>query len=327
MNSTAASLARPAPSRASSRSLGVLLAGALLVLLPVVDRVWMGVPGFGALCAGCLLGVLLPDARRVAAAGQPLLKACVVALGAGLDLLAVLGTAAQGWATAAATIALAGAGGLVLARALRVERQTALLVTIGTAICGGSAIAAAAPVLRARPSAVGVALGVVFALNGAALLLFPWLGEQLGLDSRTFGAWCALAIHDTSSVVGAAASAGPEALEVATTTKLARALWIVPVCALLAWRTKDDAPSRGRVRVPLFILLFVAAAALFSYAPLPSGLGDEVASIGRSGLAAALFATGLAIDPRAIAASGPRQLLLGTSLWLLLGAASLALVL
>jgi len=300
-------------------------AGVAFALLLLVACAALHVPGVAALAAGCAAGVLAPDARRVAALGQPLLKTCVVALGAGLDLGTLVGTAAQGWATAAATIAIAGVTGLVLARVLRVERETALLVTVGTAICGGSAIAAAAPVLRARPASVAVALGVVFALNAVALLLFPWLGERFGLDARAFGEWCALAIHDTSSVVGAAATAGPEALAVATTTKLARALWIVPVCALLAWRTGDGAGPRARV--PLFVVLFVAAAALFTVAPLPDGLGATVASVGRAGLGGALFAVGLAIDPRAIAASGPRQLVMGTALWLVLGAASLALVL
>lgn len=315
---TSTALHLPAP--ATRRPAGVALALVLLVACAT-----LAVPGVAALAAGCALGVVAPDARRVAAVGQPLLKACVAALGAGLDLGALAGTAVQGWATAAATIAIAGVTGLVLARVLRVERETALLVTVGTAICGGSAIAAAAPVLRARPASVAVALGVVFALNAIALLVFPWLGAVLELDARTFGEWCALAIHDTSSVVGAASSAGPEALAVATTAKLARALWIVPVCALLAWRTGDGAGSRPRV--PGFVLLFVAMAALFTFAPLPADLGGTVAAVGRAGLGGALFAIGLAIDPRAIAASGPRQLVMGTALWLVLGVASLALVL
>jgi uncharacterized integral membrane protein (TIGR00698 family) len=257
------------------------------------------------------------------------LKASVVALGAGLDLALVLSVGAAGFGTSLVTLTVAIAAGLVLARVLRIERDTALLVTVGTAICGGSAIAAAAPVLRARPASVGIAIGVVFLLNAVALVLFPVLGDVFDLAPAAFGEWCALAIHDTSSVVGAAATHGPEALEVATVAKLARSLWIVPVClalALFAAPKPAEGERRRYGKPPVFVFAFVAAAALVTFVPALAQAGDMVASVGRRGLVLALFALGLSIDRATLRQLGARHLGLGVALWIALAAVALALV-
>jgi uncharacterized integral membrane protein (TIGR00698 family) len=301
----------------------VLLGAAVAALL-----IWP-VPGFAALLAGLVGAALLGSPSWSARGSQTLLKVCVVALGAGLDLGVVLRAGADGFSTAALTLGVALAVGALLAKVLRVDRETAILVTLGTAICGGSAIAAAAPVLRARPGSIGVAIGIVFLLNAVALIVFPALGAAFGLSAESYGLWCALAIHDTSSVVGAAASGGPEALEIATVTKLARALWILPVCAVLsiAIARREPGTKGGRLpRVPLFIVLFVGAAALVSLVPALAPAGQVVAGAGRHGLTVALFAIGLSITPAALRSMNWRQLALGLGLWIVLGAVALALV-
>jgi uncharacterized membrane protein YadS len=301
-------------------------------------------PGFAALVLGALCAWTFGAPRASARIGGWLLKASVVALGAGIELARVWQVGRAGLATAALTLAVALAGGYALGRLLRIERDVAWLITAGTAICGGSAIAAAAPVLRARPTAVGIALGVVFVLNAVALCVFPPLGERLGLGPTAFGEWCALAIHDTSSVVAAAAQRGPDALEIATVTKLARSLWIVPLCAVLALApasavastSSEDADAasaaaaprwqRRRLRPPLFVLAFVGAAALVALVPALQPAGELVAAGGRRGLVLALFALGLSIDGALLRALRWHHALLGAVLWALLGLVSLALV-
>jgi len=186
--------------------------------------------------------------------------------------------------------------GLWLARRFRVGRNTGLLVTIGTAICGGSAIAAVAPVIQAEEHDVSVALATVFLLNAVALFLFPPIGHAVGLSQDAFGLWSALAIHDTSSVVGAGLAYGPRALEVATTVKLARALWIVPVSLAIGfcWKRKDASgvAGRGKARKPWFILGFLVAAALATYVPVLHAPGQILARVAKQGLVLTLFLIG-----------------------------------
>jgi uncharacterized integral membrane protein (TIGR00698 family) len=320
---TEAALAAAAPHERGLRLEHAVLA--LCALAVVVTDV----PGFFALAGGVVYALAFGAPAWGAKVGNHLLKTSVVALGAGLDLALVFAVGAAGFGASLVTLAVAIGVGLVLARVLRIERDTALLVTVGTAICGGSAIAAAAPVLRARPASVGIAIGVVFLLNAAALVLFPVLGDVLQLAPAAFGEWCALAIHDTSSVVGAAASHGPEALEVATVTKLARSLWIVPVCLALALfaAPKPEAGERRRfAKPPVFVFAFVAAAALVSSVPALAPTGELVASVGRRGLVLALFAIGLSIDRTTLRQLRPRHLTMGVVLWVALAAVALALV-
>ena len=239
----------------------------------------------------------------------------------------VLRTGLDGLGATAITLGAALVLGLGLGRRLGLARDLTLLVTVGTAICGGSAIAAAAPVLRARAADVAVALGVVFAWNALALLVFPPLAEHLALDPRTFGRWCALAIHDTSSVVGAAASGGELALETATITKLARTLWIVPVCLGLAVATRGRGDAGRRApRVPLFLVGFVLAAAAVTLCPSLQPLGTRLAHLAQGGLRAALFALGLGFTRGGLSSLGARPLVLGAGLWVGLSGLSLLLL-
>jgi uncharacterized integral membrane protein (TIGR00698 family) len=194
----------------------------------------------------------------------PLLQVSVVGLGAGMDLVEVGRAGIHGFFYTVIGITLTMSMGLALGRLIRTQRDTSLLVTVGTAICGGSAIAAVAPAIRAKNHDISVALATVFFLNAVALFIFPPIGHHLGLGQMQFGVWSALAIHDTSSVVGAAMQYGAHALEVATTIKLTRALWIVPVTLAIGmvWNRGSGARDASKPRRPWFILGFLAAAAL-----------------------------------------------------------------
>jgi uncharacterized membrane protein YadS len=227
-----------------------------------------------------------------------------------MDLGAVVRAGSRGLAFTVANLSLAIALGALLARAMRVERRTGLLVTVGTAICGGSAIVAAGPVLGADDREMSVALGTVFVLNAVALLVFPPIGRAAGLGERAFGLWAALAIHDTSSVVGAALQYGRVALETATTVKIERR------------RGAGRAPARPRL--PWFILGFVAVAALATYVPGLRSPGLGVAQVARHALVLTLFLIGLGLSRASLRSVGPRPLALGVALWLALSAATLA---
>jgi uncharacterized integral membrane protein (TIGR00698 family) len=216
--------------------------------------------------------------------------------------------------------------GAALGRLLAVRQATGILVAVGTAICGGSAIAAAAPAIGADDDETSAALGIVFLLNATALLLFPPIGHRLGLSEHAFGLWAALAIHDTSSVVGAAATYGPGALTIATTTKLARALWIVPVTlALGAWSARRKDAPRGPIRAkrPWFILGFLATAAAVSFVPALQPAGRLVAAAAQRMLVLTLFLLGLGLSREAVARVGARPFVLGLLLWFLAAAATL----
>jgi uncharacterized integral membrane protein (TIGR00698 family) len=218
-----------------------------------------------------------------------------------------------------ATIAGTLLHGWAIGRALRVSRGTAHLISSGTAICGGSAIAAVGPVIGASDEEMSVSLGTVFILNSIALFAFPAIGAALHLSQTQFGVWAAIAIHDTSSVVGAAASYGAEALQIATTVKLARALWIVPLTigTALAFRRKS------RVVIPWFILFFLVAAVIRTYVAAPVELWDVLVRIARIGLTVTLFLIGASLSRRSLAAVGVRPLILGVVLWLLISAVGL----
>lgn len=252
-----------------------------------------------------------------------LLQGSVVGLGFGLNLsvLAKVGVAGLGQTL----VGLGGALGLtwVLAKVLKTDPITSLLVGVGTAICGGSAIAAVAPAIGAKSHQTSVALGIVFLLNGVALLLFPAVGHLVHLAPADFGLWSALAIHDTSSVVGASMQFGPEALAVGTTVKLARALWILPVAAIAAKVVKHEGGD-GKRTYPWFILFFVGAAALVTVVPALAPLGKQVAAFAKFGLVASLFFVGFGVSREALKQVGARPAALGVLLWLLIGSATLA---
>jgi uncharacterized integral membrane protein (TIGR00698 family) len=298
--------------------------GAALSLLPLVSTGMALVAGIAvALTVGNPYGAVT---RR---ATHRLLALAVVGLGAGMDLRVVAEVGADGVLYTVVGIGVCLLLGRLLARAFGVSREAGLLISIGTAICGGSAIAAVVPVLRPKEQEVSVALGTVFLLNAVALFVFPAVGHGVGLDGARFGLWSALAIHDTSSVVGAALRYGPEALAVATPVKLARALWIVPLTlAVGAWQRRQGGVAlQGKPRWPWFILGFIAAAALVTWVPALQPVGHGVAAVSRQVLVLTLFLIGANLSRSALRAVGVRPLLQGVVLWVGMAGLSLGAIL
>jgi uncharacterized integral membrane protein (TIGR00698 family) len=310
----------------SRRSLatGVVLVAGAAACIP-------GVPAAATLAAGVVIAVTVgnPLAARTGPLAKRLLPAAVVGLGGAMDLEQVLRAGARGLGYTVVSIGIALILGWLLARALGVDRKTGTLVTVGTAICGGSAIAAAAPVIGADDRELSVALGTVFVLNSVALLIFPPLGHLAGLAEPDFGLWAALAIHDTSSVVGAALQYGPIALAVATTVKLARALWIVPVTLGLGAleRRRGGGPGRREGKAPWFILGFLAVAAATTWWPALRPAGQGLAAVSRQALVVTLYLVGLGLSRESLKAVGARPMFLGAGLWLLSAAGTLAAIL
>ncbi|HEY0701472.1 MAG TPA: putative sulfate exporter family transporter [Candidatus Acidoferrales bacterium] len=252
-----------------------------------------------------------------------LLKASVVALGFGMNLHEVVRAGRSGFVYTAFGITFAMTLGLLLGRLFKVEKTAAFLITAGTAICGGSAIAAVAPIVEASDEEIAVSMGTVFILNSVALLLFPPIGSALHLSQEQFGLWAALAIHDTSSVVGAAAKYGSVALIVGTTVKLARALWIVP----LAIGTAAVKKTKGQIQWPWFILFFCLAAVVNTYVPRLAHLTMSLSTLGRLGLTATLYLIGTGLSRATIREVGLRPFLQGVVLWIIVGGLTLTLIL
>jgi uncharacterized integral membrane protein (TIGR00698 family) len=213
--------------------------------------------------------------------------------------------------------------GLLIGRVFEVKQKSSALISVGTAICGGSAIAAVAPILQADQEETAVSLATIFILNSIALLIFPLIGRALHLSEPQFGLWSALAIHDTSSVVGAAAKYGPIALVVGTTVKLTRALWIIPV-ALGAATVRG---SKNRIQWPYFILLFCLATIVNTYIPSLASFSAVMSNLGKLGLTATLFLIGTGISRPALKQVGVRPLLQGVLLWIIVAVSSLWLIL
>ncbi len=277
-----------------------------------------------ALLLGLIYGLLFvhpyqQDARKVSAF---LLQASIVALGFGMNLHEVLRAGRTGFVYTAASITFALVVGLSLGRFFNVQSIPSLLISTGTAICGGSAIAAVGPVVNAGEEEMAVSLGTVFVLNSVALFLFPVLGYALHLTQVQFGLWSALAIHDTSSVVGATAKYGSEALMVGTTIKLARALWIVPVAFGVAMLRK----SKTSIKWPWFILLFCLAAVTRSYVPIFAPVYPHLSRLGIIGLTVTLYLIGTGISRATLKQVGVRPLLQGVLLWAIVGISSLVLI-
>lgn len=274
-----------------------------------------------ALGAGILFGLFLPHpyAQESRSLSRLLLQASVVALGFGMNLHQVVHAGASGFLYTAISITSAIALGTLLGWLLRVRPKAAFLITCGTAICGGSAIAAIAPITKASDEDMAVSLGTVFTLNAIALVLFPIIGFALHMTQPQFGLWAALAIHDTSSVVGAAAHYGPQALTIGTTVKLARALWIVP----LALATAAVSRSSTRIQWPWFILYFCLAAVANTYLPQGTPLFSVLSKLGKSGLTVTLFLIGSGISKATLRKVGVRPMLQGVALWLVVATLSL----
>jgi uncharacterized integral membrane protein (TIGR00698 family) len=285
-----------------------------------------------ALLAGILLGLSFtyPYAQPSRTAARVLLQVSVVALGFGMNLHEVLKAGLGGFIYTAVGITFAFLVGSALGNLLQVRGNSSFLITTGTAICGGSAIAAIGPILQANEEEMAVSLGTIFILNSIALLIFPPIGNALHLSQSQFGLWAALAIHDTSSVVGAATKYGPQALVIGTTVKLARALWIVPLAFATAAikRLRSQIAAIGgasgvRIQFPWFILLFLLAALANTYLPAQHSATKTFFTLGRFGLTATLFLIGTGISRATLREVGWRPLLQGVLLWLGVGLTSL----
>ena len=259
-----------------------------------------------------------------------LLQFSVVLLGFGMNLTNVIEAGKKGILFTIATIFGTLMLGYLLGKLLKVEEKTSSLISSGTAICGGSAIAAVAPAIRAEPDEISVSLGTVFILNAVALFVFPIIGHFLGLTENQFGVWAAIAIHDTSSVVGASAKFGDEALQIATTVKLARALWIAPIALIFAFLYR---PKHGETKIlqmiPWFIFLFLGATVIRTYAPpiVPPSLFDSIVNVAKAGLTITLFLIGAGLSREVLKKVGVKPLLQGVLLWLVISIVALLAVL
>ncbi len=281
-----------------------------------------------------------------------LLQACVVFLGFGMNLAVVLQAGKSGMLFAVGSIAGTLALGYIVGKWLKISGKTSALISAGTAICGGSAIAAVGSVIGAAEGEMTVAMGTVFLLNAVALYVFPILGHTLGLSQTQFGTWCGVAIHDISSVVGAASRYGLPALQTATAVKLSRALWIVPVAiaAALTFRRRDPAPAparmgsltnttfgfdpnqtptpaQGKLQVPWFIGLFLLASVARSFVPGVAGASPVLSHIATVGLTLTLFLIGAGISQKTLKMVGWKPMAQGILLWLAISAGSLLVIL
>lgn len=283
-----------------------------------------GSPGL-ALGLGLAFALLTDNPYRESGARYVkwLLQGSVVLLGFAVDLGAVLRVGAHGLLFAAISIFATFTLGYWLARLLDINRKTSLLISAGTAICGGSAIAAVGSAVDADKSEMSVAMGTVFLLNAVALYLFPFLGHLLGLNQAQFGTWAGIAIHDVSSVAGAASSYGEPALHVATIVKLSRVLWLLPVTFIAAMLFPREDKARGRFTVPWFVLGFLLASTLGSLLPVLHPALPWLVRAAKIGFAVTLFCIGASLSRAAIRQVGYKPLLQGLCLWLFISSAAL----
>lgn len=324
------------PTAVSGRTWATRAAFVLLALATIHPAISPAI----ALAMGLALAFVAPTPFPwLTTRGSKIILQCSVAmLGFRMEITEMAHEALAGGLFAIATIGGTLILGVILARLLGVARDTATLVSGGTAICGGSAIAAIAPAIGARGAAMAVAMAIVFVLNGLALFIFPPIGHALDLTPQQFGTWAGVAIHDVSSVVGAAATFGEEALDTATTVKLARALWIVPVAIGAGWIARrwpapdgehDGEAAASRKRPPLvpwFIFAFVAASLLRSYVPGVADVAPVLGTTAKAGLALTLFLIGTGLSLSTLREVGPKAFVLGILLWLTISLSSLGVV-
>lgn len=310
---------------------GVLVALSFFLLtdyMPLIPSLseWVTPPValFLGLCFAQMFGEAYPAFNKKAS--KYLLQYSVVGLGFGMNLQASLASGKEGMEFTVISVVVTMLLGMLIGRKmLKINRDTAYLISSGTAICGGSAIAAVAPVIKADESRISVALGTVFVLNAIGLFIFPVMGHALGLDQQQFGTWAAIAIHDTSSVVGAAAAYGERALEVATTVKLTRALWIIPLALVSSVIFKGDG---RKISVPWFILFFIVAILVNTYllADYPQ-IGSAVSHLARKSLIITMFFIGASLTPAVLKSVGVKPMVQGVLLWLVISCLSLGYIL
>lgn len=253
-----------------------------------------------------------------------LLKASVVGLGFGMTATSAIEAGKEGFLFTVASIFGTLILGLLLGRIFKVEKITSFLISGGTAICGGSAIAALSPVVKAKQNQISVALGVIFILNSLALFIYPYIGHLLQMSQKDFGLWCAIAIHDTSSVVGASAKYGNEALGIATTIKLARALWIIPIAFLssLLFKQKD-----AKIKIPYFIGLFILAVIINTFVPGLTNVSPLIVHLSKIGLTLTLFLIGTSLSSKLIKSVGINPIVQGSLLWIIISISTLLAIL
>jgi uncharacterized integral membrane protein (TIGR00698 family) len=277
-----------------------------------------------ALLGGLVFGLIFtnpfPEASKWGS--RFLLQASVVMLGFGMNLHEIVQAGRSGFIYTAVGITVSLLVGLGIGALLRVGGKASYLISAGTAICGGSAIAAVGPITGATDEEMAVSIGTIFVLNSVALFLFPWIGGALHMSETQFGLWSALAIHDTSSVVAATAKYGPLALAVGTTIKLTRALWIVPLALFTAAWMK----SKAKIQWPWFVLLFVLAAVANSLLPRMGGVFGALNHAGRLGLTATLFLIGTNLTKETLRRVGARPLVQGFTLWIIVATSTLFLI-
>ena len=293
--------------------------GAIFCLTP-----WASAPLALALGIALAWFAQHPYRKHNKKATQLLLKISVIGLGFGMNAVTALKAGKEGIIFTIVSIVVTLTLGFVVGRLLKVESKTSYLVSSGTAICGGSAIAAISPVIKAEEKQVSVALGVVFILNSVALVLFPIIGHALNMSQQEFGLWSAIAIHDTSSVVGAASRYGNEALQIATTVKLARALWIIPFAFLSSFLFKN---TDSKISIPYFIGLFLLAMLANTYIPGIEIISPYIVAIAKSGLTLTLFLIGCGLSREVLKSVGIRPFLQGVAVWVFISVLSLLVIL
>jgi uncharacterized integral membrane protein (TIGR00698 family) len=268
-----------------------------------------------ALLTGIIFSFLKIRDKSITQYASFLLKTSIVLMGFGMNLLVVIHATKTGLVGTVISVTLVMLAGILIGRMLKTDSKISTLISAGTAICGASAIAAVAPVINAKSYQISFSLIVVFTLNGLALLIFPGIGQWLALSEETFGYWVAVAIHDTSSVVGAGSVYGPIALEIATTVKLVRALWIIPLALVLAYFQKDK--TNSRIQIPWFIVLFALAIVAAHILPQWETTFTNLNWLGRRGMVIALFLVGANASFGEIKEAGIKSFALGIILWLL----------
>ncbi|WP_047046740.1 YeiH family protein [Vibrio mexicanus] len=275
-----------------------------------------------ALVIGFLLASmgLVPTQVPIAKITKKLLAYSIVGLGFGIHFQQAVAVTSNGIGLIISTIVGTLTLGWFAAKAIGLNKHTGYLISSGTAICGGSAIAAVAPAINAKDDQIGLALATVFVLNSVALFVFPVIGHALSLDQQTFGTWAAIAIHDTSSVVGAASAYGEEALTTATTLKLARALWIIPVAIVSALLFRNRS---NKITIPYFILFYCVAIGISDALPQYEVIYNGIFEVAKKALVLCLFLIGCGISIEKLKASGPKPLLFGISLWVTISITSL----
>ncbi len=275
-----------------------------------------------SLLMGLSMGIFTgnPFSAKSKTATKYLLQGSVIGLGFGMNFTSVMAAGKDGFVFTMLTISSAIGLGFLLGRLLKVEKIISYLISVGTAICGGSAIAAISQVVDADEKDISISIGTVFILNAIALFIFPPIGHYFGLTQQQFGIWAAIAIHDTSSVVGAATAYGNEALLIATTIKLARALWIIPMALLTSFIFKKQSKASA---FPWFILFFVLASLINTYVDIPEMIKTGILMLSKIGFSVTLFLIGTGISLKNIKAVGPRPLLQGVILWAIILTGSL----